>query len=80
MSDVNYYKITGTVDPERLDSPSQILVAVGDTVYRAYPTGSGSDFCLYLKKDILTGSTSAEVYVLNERKCVQVLSTPLDLP
>ena len=81
MNDINYYKFTGTVDPYRMQLDSQILVSVGGTVYQAYHTGSGTDFCLYLKKDaVQETSVQVEVYVQRGIKCLQALSTTVDLP
>ena len=81
MNDINYYKFTGTVDPYRMQLDSQILVSVGGTVYQAYHTGSGTDFCLYLKKDaVQEPSVQVEVYVQRGIKCLQALSTTVDLP
>lgn len=80
-SDVNYYKFSGTADFKRMKTNSQILVAIDGTLYEAYHTGNGNDFCLYLKKDIFTEkSVQADVYVLNGIKYMQVLSTTVTLP
>lgn len=49
LNDVNYYKISGTLDRARLATDSQVLVRVGDRVYQAYQTGKDG-YCLYLKK------------------------------
>jgi hypothetical protein len=79
-NDVNYYRITGTVDAGRILKSSQILVSVGDRVYRAYQTGE-NDYLLYLRADSLSGTDLAvKVYVLDDSDCTQVLSTELELP
>lgn len=81
INDINYYKFTGTVDPDRMYPNSRILVCVNDVVYRAYQTGSGNDFCLYLKKDTIGDqSAQVEVYTLRGGKCLQALSETIDLP
>lgn len=81
MNDINYYKFTGTADEERTDTDSQILVCINGILYQAYQTGSGNDFCLYLKKDAFKDkSVEAEVYIRNGSKYLQALSTTLDLP
>jgi len=81
MNDVNYYKFSGTVDAERMDTDSQIFVSLNGTTYQAYQTGSGNNFCLYLKKDAFTDtSVLAEVYVQNSGKWLQALYTAIDLP
>ena len=81
MYDINYYKFTGTADAKRMDVDSQIIVCVNGVTYRAYHTGSGNDFCLYLKKDIFKeASVEAEVYILNDANWLQALSATIELP
>lgn len=80
-SDINYYKFSGTVDPERADTGCEILVCINGTAYQAYQTGSGSDFCLYLKKDTFADtSVEAEAYVLSGTKYLQALCETIELP
>lgn len=81
MNDINYYKFTGTADEKRMDGDSRVLVSINGVLYQAYQTGSGNDFCLYLKKDAFTdGTVDVEVYIVNGAKYLQVLSTTMDLP
>ena len=81
MNDINYYKFTGTADAFKMKVNSQILVRINGVAYQAYQTGSGNDFCLYLKKDAFTEkSVEAEVYILNGVRCLQALSTTIELP
>ena len=80
-SDANYYMFCGTVDPARMHTDSRILVSIDGVAYEAYQTGSGNDFCLYLKKDAFTGtSAAAEVYVVHDDAYLQALSATIDLP
>ena len=80
MNDVNYYKFTGTVDPERLAPDSQILVSVNDTVYRAYQTGE-NDYLLYLKKaEFSLAETDIKIYIINKDNCILALSSTVSLP
>ena len=79
MNAVNYYKFSGDLDAERMETTSEVLVCVNDTVYRAYQTGD-TGFCLYLKKEAVTAPVDVEVYILNENKCIQALATQLELP
>ena len=77
MNDVNYFKFSGTVDHARIDTDTQILVAVNGKLYQAYQTGSNG-FLLYLKKANLSGdSAQVQVYTLNSGNCTQVLNTAL---
>jgi len=80
MNDIHYYKISGTVDPERLETDSQIHVMVNGILYRAYHTGENG-FCLYLKKDTFAdASADLQVYIINDFSCLRALSTAIDLP
>ena len=80
MYNANYVQFTGTVDPERLTPDTQVLVAVGDTVYRAYHTGE-DQYLLYLKTaDIAAPSAEVQVYLLSQDKCIQALSEALEIP
>ena len=80
MNDFNYYKFSGTIDPERMELDSQVLVAVDGNVYRAYQHGDNR-FSLYLKKDSFANAAAdVQVYVLNADHCTQVLNTTADLP
>ena len=79
-NDLRFYQLRGTVDAARLQTDSQVLVCVGETVYRAYLTGE-SEFMLYLPKAALSGATAdIRVYALQEDMGVQVLFTTLALP
>ena len=79
-NDLRFYQLRGTVDATRLQTDSQVLVCVGETVYRAYLTGE-SEFMLYLPKAALSGATAdIRVYALQEDMGVQVLFTTLALP
>lgn len=80
LNDANYYKISGAVDPERMQSDSEILVCVDGSVYRAYQNGE-NEYFLYLKKaEFADSSAEAQVYVISEATCVQTLATVLELP
>lgn len=80
MNDFNYFKFSGTVDSERMEADSQILVAVDGNVYRAYLHGDNG-FSLYLKKDAFANAVAAvQVYVLDTGRCTQVLNTTAELP
>ena len=80
MNDVNYYKFTGTVDPDRIEHDSQILVSVNDTVYRAYLTGE-NDYLLYLKKaEFSLAETDIKIYIINKDNCILALSSTVSLP
>ena len=80
MNDINYYRISGTVDATRMAPDSEILVSVDGHIYRAYLSGVG-DFSLYVKKANFAGSeTRLQVYVLNADHCIQALSTVTALP
>lgn len=79
MNAVNYYKLSGTLDAERMETASEVLVCVNGTAYRAYHTGENG-YCLYLKKEALTAPADVQVYIVNEYKCIQALATQLELP
>ena len=79
MNAVNYYKLSGTLDEERMETESEVLVCVNGTVYRAYHTGENG-YCLYLKKEAVTAPVDAQVYIVNGDKCTQALSSQLELP
>lgn len=80
MNDVNYYKISGTVDLTRIENNSEILVAVNGKVYRAYQTEENG-FLLYLKKSAFAdAAANLQIYVVNESGCVQALSAAMALP
>ena len=78
MYDGNYYVISGTVDAERIDTRSDIVVCVNDVMYRAYHTGE-NEFSLYLKKSIFTDSADIQVYVVTGDNTVRVLSEIIGL-
>lgn len=80
MNDVNYYRISGTVDTQRMEPDSQIVVCIDGTAYRAYHTEENA-FLLYLKKaEFAADTVKAQVYILNSDHCVQALETELTLP
>ena len=80
MNDINYYRISGTVDATRMAPDSEILVSVDGVVYRAYLSGVG-DFSLYVKKaNFAASETRLQVYILNADHCIQALSTVTALP
>ena len=80
MNDPSFYKISGTLDPERMENDSETLVCVNDKYYRAYQTDDHA-YMLYLKKDTFAESfADVQVYIVNGAKCVQALSVSADLP
>ncbi|MBE6949502.1 MAG: hypothetical protein E7456_06615 [Ruminococcaceae bacterium] len=80
LNDVNYYKLSGTVDAERIQNNSEILVSVDGKLYRAYQTGEDG-YSLYLKQSEFTDALAeVRVYVLNDDGCIQALSVVLNLP
>lgn len=80
MFDANYYAISGTVDPERMEAESAVAVSVDGKVYRAYHTGENG-YVLYLKKDLFgEDSAKVRVYIVNEDHCVQAVAAELTLP
>lgn len=79
LNDVNYYKLSGTVDPDRTDTDYRILVCVDHKVYQAYQHGDHT-YSLYLKKGLLTDSAQVQVYIVNADNCTQALYTVLELP
>lgn len=80
LNDANYYKFSGTVDAQRLQTDARILLQVDGTVYRCYQTGEDGYLC-YLKKEAFSGTAaSVQVYIATEDSCVQALSAKLDLP
>ena len=80
LNDINYYKISGTLDERRLEKDSEVLVSVNKKIYRAYHTGENG-FCLYLKKsDFTEDSASIKVYAANADICVQMLAETVKLP
>ena len=79
-SDINYYKISGEVDKNKIENTTEILVAVGDSVYRAYQTGENG-YVLYLNKSLLDDtSVKLRIYAVNNDRCIQVLAAKYDLP
>lgn len=80
LNDVNYYKLCGILDNERIQDDSEIFVSVDGIVYRAYQTGEDG-FCLYLKKSEFANTTAQlRVYSVNGDSCVQLISTAAELP
>ena len=80
MYNANYIQITGTIDPERMTPDTQVLIAVGDTVHRAYHTGEDK-YLLYLKTaDFAGASADVQVYLLGQNQCIQALSETLEIP
>jgi len=79
--DMNYYLLSGTIDPERVETNSEVLISVNGAVYRAYQTG-GSNYALYLKKADLAEDIplTIRVYVLSGDLCTRVLAEELPLP
>ncbi len=77
--DVNYCQITGTVDHDRMEADTQVLIKIGENVYRAYQTGEDG-YLMYLKPADFTDKTiDVQVYLLTPNKCIQALSTKLEL-
>lgn len=76
-NDVNYWRITGTVEEDRLRTDSHIYVSVDGCVYRAYQTGENG-FLLYLKKNTLSAAAQARIYATAGDTCLQVLTTDLE--
>ena len=80
MYNANYVQFTGTIDPARLSADTQVLIEVGDSVYRAYHTGE-ADFLMYLKTADLAGaSVDVQVYLVSQNQCILALSETLDIP
>lgn len=80
LYDTNYFTVSGTVDSERITDTSEILVGVGDTLYRAYHTGENG-FVLYLKKsDFAEDSLSVDVFAVDGENSARMLSASLALP
>ena len=79
MYDGEYYVVSGSIDEQRIDTRSEIVVCVNDVMYRAYHTGE-NDFSLYLKKSaFVNNSADIQVYVINGDDSVRVLSEIIDL-
>lgn len=80
MYDVNYYTISGTVEQNRLQTESRIIVSVGDDTYHAYLTEE-QGFLLYLPvKELKGNSADIKVYVVDPDQCVRVFSGEVELP
>lgn len=80
MYDMNYFKISGTVDQSRMEADATIAVSVDGKVYRAYHTGENG-YVLYLKKDSFSGSAAkVQTYIVNGESCVQAITAELALP
>lgn len=78
-NDIDYYAVTGTVDPERLAEDAQIVVSIADRAYPAYHTGA-CDYTLYLKKmELPETSATIRVYAVYDDSCAQVLMETFDL-
>lgn len=60
--DMNYYKISGSVDGAYLEYETDIIVRINDTYYEAYHTGENT-YELYIKKDEIKNK-SLELEVL----------------
>lgn len=80
MNDPSFYKLSGTLDPERMETNSETLVWVNGSFYRAYQTGDQA-YMLYLKKDSFAESfADIQIYIVNGATCVQALSETVTLP
>lgn len=78
-NDVDYYMISGEIAEEQLDDNSEILVAVDNTVYKAYQTEE-NEYRIYINKDLITSSSAyVRVYVLNGNSCKQVFYLKLNV-
>ena len=79
MYDPSFYMLSGCVDEARMQTDSEILVAVNGRVCQAYHTG-GNSYALYLKKAGLPGTKAkVQVYIINSDLGIQVLSDVLEL-
>ena len=77
---MNYLAFTGTVDPARVQTDTEILVSVNDRVYPAYQTG-GNSYLLYLKASEIVGPTAVtRVYAVTEDRAVLTLYDEIQLP
>ena len=79
MNDPSFYKLSGTLDPERMETDSETLVCVNGKYYRAYQTDDQA-YMLYLKKDSFAESfADVQLYIVNGATCVQALSETVNL-
>ena len=79
MNDPSFYKLSGTLDPERMETDSESLVCVNGKYYRAYQTDDQA-YMLYLKKDSFAESfADVQLYIVNGATCVQALSETVNL-
>lgn len=72
LYDPSYVQLSGTLDTTRLQADTQVYVAVGENVYRAYLTGENS-YLMYLKKADLAGQTIS-VYAVTGDRCTRLLT------
>ena len=80
MNDSDYFVISGTVNEDKLQTDTEILVWVNGRTYRAYHTGENG-YLLYLKKTAFSAMTAAvDVYLATSDACIQVLSADIALP
>ncbi len=80
MYDANYYTLSGIIDAEHISTSSEILVKVGDIVYRPYQTETNG-FLLYLSKEALIDSEyPVEVYISDKNSTLTALSETLTIP
>jgi len=70
--DPSYVQLSGVADPKRLQHDTQVYVAVGDAVYRAYLT-SENGYLLYLKQADLA-EESMTVYAVTGSQCTRLLT------
>lgn len=80
LYDPSFYKLSGTVDPDRMQTDSEILVYVNNRVCQAYQTGENG-YALYLKKaDFPDTEVKVQVYIVHGDMGVQALSAVIELP
>ena len=79
-NDINYLAFSGTADPSRVETGTEILVSVNGRAYPAYLTG-GNGFLLYLKASDVPGPDAVvRVYAVTGDSALLALYEELPLP
>lgn len=79
-NDMTFFQFSGSIDSDRMQTDSEILVRVNGKTYSAYHTGENG-FVLYLKKADFKGETAdVQAYIVDGDTAIEVISATLTLP
>jgi hypothetical protein len=65
MFDPNFWQLSGTIDPKRVQTDTEIVIAIDGMYYKTYDIGSNG-FMAYLRKDQYPDSAMSWEILLKE--------------